>query len=85
MISELDRDYTMGWPRAILQEAIDTCGDFTGGDVAKCPVLFPYYDPDMAGSCTDNQMVVNEDVGYDHGILSLPGCKMFRHYLIARC
>ena len=69
-------DFTNGWPTGdnnILQQALDTCGLETGGDVGACKVLQPYIDRAAASACQPETEVVNEEVGYDHPLSALPG------------
>lgn len=53
----------MGWPTEgetgnVLQDALDTCGLETGGDVSNCAAFAPYLD--TSGGCKPQMPIVNE-------------------------
>lgn len=69
-------DFTNGWPsetNSTFQQAIDTCGLETGGDIDACAVFAPYIDYDQASACQIEGDIVNESVGWKDPIKKLPG------------
>ncbi|KAL7414958.1 hypothetical protein BDY24DRAFT_278794 [Mrakia frigida] len=69
-------DFTNGWPTGdnnILQQAIDTCGDETGGVVDECAVFVPYIDREAAAACQPEGAIVDEAIGWGSPISALPG------------
>ena len=62
-----------GWDTDVLQAAIDTCGIETGGNIDACPALKPFIDYGAASACQIEGQIVNEDVGFNAPIASLPG------------
>jgi hypothetical protein len=69
-------DFTMGWPTEgptgnVLQDAIDTCGLETGGDISACAVFAPYID--NTGGCKPETPIVNEPNGLGSKLAKLPG------------
>jgi hypothetical protein len=62
-----------GWDTDVLQSALDTCGLETGGNIDACPALKPFIDYGAASACQIENQIVNEDVGFQAPIGSLPG------------
>ena len=57
----------------MLQQAIDTCGLETGGDVNACAVFAPHMDNNAAAACKPEGQVVDEPNGWKSPITKLPG------------
>jgi hypothetical protein len=57
----------------VLQQAIDTCGLETGGDVNACAVFAPHMDNNAAAACKPEGQVVDEPNGWKSPLTKLPG------------
>lgn len=60
-------------PDSVLQQALDTCGLETGGDVNACAVFAPHMDYDSAAACKPEGAIVDEPNGWKTPLLNLPG------------
>lgn len=60
-------------PNSVLQQAIDTCGLETGGDVNACAVFRPHMDNDSAAACKPEGQIVDEPNGWKAPLTKLPG------------
>ena len=73
-------DFLNGWPAYnngtnVLQQALEQCNDNNGvgGELNNCPPFVPYLDSASAQACLPQNLMVNEDVGFDRPLARLPG------------
>ncbi|KAH9848790.1 WSC-domain-containing protein [Lenzites betulinus] len=66
-------DFQNGWPVDLLQSAIDQCSG-QSGNLNDCAPLAAVIDQTAADACVYEGDLVDEDVGLDAPITTLPGC-----------
>lgn len=67
-------DFTNGWNRTLLQEAIDSCTDETAPTINNCAPFAEWHNVQIP-PCMPSGLYPNENVGlHDQSLTALPGC-----------